>query len=272
MRDKALACAVVAVSLSACAHNDVLVFGTDSSFGIDVQTAATQGASPSITVGYKRKEAVWMPLIVNATHSKVAAGQAVTWNPDGVKYASTVPGADGKDRRDTYSVFASLGARFDNEINAGGGKVGGGLAQFFATGRAAVALTENEALVTSLKLSDGESATAQATAVTAAATNKSATAISSGLTPDQTAALEAAAAKLIALHDRRVNLVLACATGADGAYRWEEIVAGTDYAEGEKTAYKGFAKANLAAKLKENPALTKKALTAGVAAFNCAGE
>ncbi|PLR28426.1 hypothetical protein SGCZBJ_02980 [Caulobacter zeae] len=176
----------VGLGLSACAHNDVLVFGTDTKLGLDVETGAAQGASPSVTIGYKRQEAVWMPLFVNGEDSRYApaaqrqpvqgqganvggggetgngaANPALTPDPE-MKYQS-VQG----DRRDAYSVFASLGADIKGDAPKGQGSMG--LAQFFATGGAAINITQNKALVTALKIESAEGAEQQSAAVAAAA-------------------------------------------------------------------------------------------------------
>lgn len=68
------------LALAACAapHNDVLIFGTNTKFAVDVSASAATGGVPELTVGYKRQEAVWMPLIVNARDSKVGGEIAKT--------------------------------------------------------------------------------------------------------------------------------------------------------------------------------------------------
>lgn len=166
----------LALLAAGCAHNDVLVFGTSTTIGLNVQTAGT-AAGPSIVIGYEREEAVWMPLIANGRDSRVAncnpdaqgACRAPTepYPLDQALYQSTIMSADGTTRRtDSYSVFASLGAKFNGDADRDGAHAGGGLAQFFATGNAALNVSNNEALVTALKLGDGAS---QADAVEAAA-------------------------------------------------------------------------------------------------------
>jgi hypothetical protein len=147
-------------------HNDVLVFATDTKLALDVSPSATSGGAPSFTLGYKRAEGVWMPLVVNGTHSTVLNGNRLCdqagkcWSvstaaleafkicaakeqgpPIGclralsqdVKYTGS-----GEGRTDTYSVFASFGA---DTGASGGGKAT--LAQFFATGVAAQKLANN---------------------------------------------------------------------------------------------------------------------------------
>ena len=44
-------------------HTNTLIFGTNTKVGLDVSCETT--GVPSISVGYKRQEAVWMPLLAN---------------------------------------------------------------------------------------------------------------------------------------------------------------------------------------------------------------
>ena len=62
--------------LEACAvpHNDVLVFGTETKIALDVSSSATDAGMPSITLGYKREEAVWMPLLANGRDAVLLNG------------------------------------------------------------------------------------------------------------------------------------------------------------------------------------------------------
>lgn len=160
---------LVTAALAGCGnlqHNDVLVFATDTKLALDVSPSATNGGAPSFTLGYKRAEGVWMPLVINGTHSTVLNGQKICdatgkclpvstasleafkicaareeGPPIGclralsqdIKYTGS-----GGGRTDTYSVFASFGA---DTGASGGGKAT--LAQFFATGVAAQRLAGN---------------------------------------------------------------------------------------------------------------------------------
>lgn len=136
------------LALSGCSslgdHNDVLLFGTDTKFALDVSADATSGGTPSVTFGYKRKEAVWMPLLTNG----VCRGKAppdYCKPADRDKAAARYTGSDstkGGGRSDAYSVFASFGANLKGEAN-GSAHATVGLAQFFATGIAAQKLAEN---------------------------------------------------------------------------------------------------------------------------------
>ena len=56
----------VVIIISACStphHTNTLIFATNTKFAIDI--AADPTGNPSLTVGYKRQEAVWMPLLAN---------------------------------------------------------------------------------------------------------------------------------------------------------------------------------------------------------------
>lgn len=159
LRYTALA-ATIALGASACAvpHNNVLVFGTDTSFGVNVDIAPDPSSPVGVAIGYKRKEAVWMPLVVNNQTCEKGSGMksnsikcTTTTRADGdtsddaVDGSSKFKGKSGKKdaeyEEDTYSVFASFGG------NAKGGKDGAQLAvaQFFATGIAAQRLGANPA-------------------------------------------------------------------------------------------------------------------------------
>jgi hypothetical protein len=167
MRRAIVALAVCLLSACATRHHDVLIFGTDTSLGVNVGADPANAQVTNISIGYKRREAVWMPLIVNATESAVYCaeyasdgscsrlipgiqcldppnapankctkwGMPYAWDPkyqgraEGV--ASSVGGS--KLESDTYSVFASFGG----EAGGGTGSAKAAVAQFFATGIAA---------------------------------------------------------------------------------------------------------------------------------------
>lgn len=164
--------AATALATAACAHNDVLVFGTSTTIGLNIESVSAEGA-PSIVLGYEREEAVWMPLVLNGADSRLSlcAGDGQGNCASGsvpvsqAMYRSEITERNGRVTRDTYSVFASLGARFSGNADQNGVGAGGGLAQFFATGNAAVNVTQNEALVTALKVESAAGAAAQAAAV-----------------------------------------------------------------------------------------------------------
>ena len=123
------------------AHRDVLLFGTQTKFGIDI-AQQPESQTPEFTVGYKRLEFVYLPLIANGTDSRVACRADGTCRPDSPLYQGEGGSADNPRRRDAYSVFASFGAKF----GGGGSGTDGGLAQFFATGVAAQELGKNTSI------------------------------------------------------------------------------------------------------------------------------
>jgi hypothetical protein len=183
---KAVAAIVTTLAMAGCTlpHSDVLVFATQTKVALDVSASPSTGA-PSFTLGYKREEGVWMPLVVNGRESVALAGSR-SCTPDGsrcwtvssatltlfnecvktrpaevclgavakdVKYVGSAPG-----QKDAYSVFASFGGDF----SAGGGGQAA-LAQFFATGIAAQRLAENPTTPNALKAEepDAQVVTAQ---------------------------------------------------------------------------------------------------------------
>jgi len=114
-------------------HTNTLIFGTNTKFAFDV------GADPtgvtSVTVGYKRQEAVWMPLLANKGKDREYE-PAVDCVATGCLFQGSTNGGTNGDK-DAYSVLASFGASFSGEGQASGAKAGGGIAQYFATGLAA---------------------------------------------------------------------------------------------------------------------------------------
>ena len=140
-------------------HNDVLIFGTETTLALDVGTNTTTGGTPSVTVGYKREEAVWMPLMANGRHAEVPPTANQLYQGQGTKDGN----ANGA--KDAYSVFASFGAQLEGR--AGSAKVG--LAQFFTTGIAAQNMAENPASVLALTVKSDQQGTADAAAVQAIA-------------------------------------------------------------------------------------------------------
>lgn len=140
-------------------HTNTLIFGTNTKLALDISQSPTN--LPSITFGYKREEAVWMPLLANrdkngnTCNSPTTKSGAETGKPaiqadndnSPANFNCLYQGTDGEDE-DTYSVLASFGSKFNGEsnaINSGQTKAGGGLAQFFATGIAARKLAANQA-------------------------------------------------------------------------------------------------------------------------------
>lgn len=93
-----IAAAISGVGLSGCLngvqHNDVLIFGTDTKLALDVSASATGGGTPEVTIGYKRAEAVWMPLVANGTG--VATGPLQPLCVKGDKLAACEAGKPGQ--------------------------------------------------------------------------------------------------------------------------------------------------------------------------------
>lgn len=135
-------------------HSNVLIFGTNTRVAFDVSyDPKTQ--EPGILLGYKRQEAVWMPLLANLADSSGTA-RAPTAAELSADKSLLYIGRDGPEKArktDTYSVLASFGAKFEGKAKGAGTSPelssSAGLAQFFATGLAARALAERggEALV-----------------------------------------------------------------------------------------------------------------------------
>lgn len=139
-----LVAVAVAGGLSGCAqmtrHSNTLVFGTNTTFGISAGTDATN--VPSVTVGYKRQEAVVMPLVANTKESgkrliPCEVGPTFPTANSAAMPPCLLVGKRG-DSLDAYSVLASFGAEFD--ASGTGANAKGGLAQYFSTGVAAQAL------------------------------------------------------------------------------------------------------------------------------------
>jgi hypothetical protein len=117
--------------LSACGaaeHTNTLLFGTNTKVALDISVNPT-GGTPDVTLGYKRQEAVWMPLLANQGSS--SARTPIVCNPASDCIFKSREG------QDTYSVLASFGADFSSQGGNDSGQAAGGLAQFFATGLAA---------------------------------------------------------------------------------------------------------------------------------------
>lgn len=132
---------IITMTLVGCAtpqHTNTLIFGTNTKLALDISQSPTNLAS--FTFGYKREEAVWMPLVANVDKDGKPCDVSTT------KLNCLFQGSDGTSDKDTYSVLASFGAKFNGEVEGASlpkAKGGGGLAQFFATGIAARKLAES---------------------------------------------------------------------------------------------------------------------------------
>jgi len=173
-------------------HNDVLLFGTTTKVAFDI-TAPPEGTYvPEITLGYKRKEFVWMPLVLNGRGSSLDEG--ATWAGAlgaAAKYTAEAEtqfvGNDGNPKGeklksvDTYSVLASFGGEFSGEAGLQGehgtSTMNAGLAQVFATGIAAQRLADNPNIVRALAVQPADAEIADAAKETAKAEKERADAV-----------------------------------------------------------------------------------------------
>lgn len=159
------------IALSGCTtpqHTNLLIFGTNTQFGIKVGADATQ--TPSVQVGYNRQELVLMPLLAN---TGVAADGKPLPCPNIASAQTPLPaqlpvnckyiGLQSNDQ-DAYSVLASFGAKFDAS-KGGTPNAGGAIAQYFATGLAARELAKHGSSL----VAASEGATAEAESSFAAA-------------------------------------------------------------------------------------------------------
>ena len=124
---------IILLFTTGCAHNNAMFFGTNTAVGLDARADPAAGGTPTVSIGYKRQEAVWMPLMANQANEagKIVPGPCAdqkTTNPD--------CHFQGTEAKDTYSVLASFGTE-------AGASAGTGpearleIAQYFATGWAA---------------------------------------------------------------------------------------------------------------------------------------
>lgn len=136
------------ISTSGCSapkHSNTLIFGTNTLFALDASyDSATQ--QPNITIGYKRQELVWLPLMVNKA-AVVQKDESTNGITDAVFQSQ---GSDNS--RDAYSVIASFGTKHSASYDPTKGPVASGeISQYIATGAAAVLLakTSGDRLVSS---------------------------------------------------------------------------------------------------------------------------
>lgn len=144
-------------------HTNTLIFGTSTKFALDVSQDPT--GVVGVTLGYKRQEAVWMPLLANVQAGEKAVppaecadskssevvdknGGKATTNFSGCKFSGKAGkgGPNGEGAEDTYSVLATFSGEAKGVAGPAADKpsasAGGSLAQFFATGLAARLLAE----------------------------------------------------------------------------------------------------------------------------------
>jgi len=179
-RSRLGALSAVPLAVSACTgatpHNNVLLFGTDTKLAIVADAPPTQGGIPEISIGYQRREAVWMPLVMNKTVTAESVLGGIVYangtsEPDGgnlYKGVETRTPSSGPDkqieRTDAYSVFASFGSKFgaSGDTTKQTADAHGALAQFFATGIAAQNLAQRDNVVAALKVDSSSEKAEQA--------------------------------------------------------------------------------------------------------------
>jgi hypothetical protein len=125
----------IAQGLAGCgampAHSNTLVFGTTTRVAVDVSQEPT--GALGVTIGYKRNEAVWMPLIANVPAPTGGMQPAACTSEACAKLV-------GNGDEDTYSVLATFSGDMGGAAKAAEAK--GTVSQFFATGLAARTLAQ----------------------------------------------------------------------------------------------------------------------------------
>ena len=142
-----------ALITSGCAqtvrHTNTLLFATNTQIALSAGTSAT--AQPDITLGYKRQEAVVMPLVANYAPYPHEPGKLVPCaSATSVLADCLIVGKNEKTgSHDSYSVLASFGAKFSGLTGGTKPEANVGIAQYFATGVAAqlLALTGGASIV-----------------------------------------------------------------------------------------------------------------------------
>lgn len=179
-------------------HRDVMLFGTQTKLAIDI-ARQPETQTPEFTVGYKRQEFVYLPLVVNGRDSNsCAAGSTCSETP---YYAGTRQSSADAGSRDAYSVFASFGAKF----GGGAANTEGGLAQFFATGIAAQELGKNTSIGNALAI---QPADAQAVQTVTQASAQAIDVLSTALTASERKAINARVAIDVQSHATKIDTIV----------------------------------------------------------------
>ena len=152
-RPKATLAMLVCAALSGCSmpsHSNALIFATNTVIALDVSASPTAGA-PNITLGYKRQEAAWVPLLANQGSGDPKDRKAFGCSRPG-QTRETPPAPDpnadyigcvfkgtaATNDSDAYSVMASLEGGADISTNPTTGvTTKTSIGQYFATGLAA---------------------------------------------------------------------------------------------------------------------------------------
>lgn len=125
---------------SAPQHSNTLIFGTSTRLAIDASQEPT--GALGVTIGYKRHEAVWMPLLANEEVGESAKPAKCEHDKCRVFAGETGAGggAAGAGAKDTYSVLATFSGDMAGSAQNAQAQVG--VAQYFATGFAARLLAQ----------------------------------------------------------------------------------------------------------------------------------
>jgi len=232
-------------------HNDVLIFGTSTKVALDVSAAVQNAGIPEFTLGYKRLEAVWMPLKqqgsgvsnesisdvvvkLNDCDEELKSNSGISDHSERAricfsrhlpanKYVSMSSGIESEKggsrvEIDSYSVFASLGAKG----SVGATNTTGSIAQFFATGIAAQRLGANPQIGLALNT---EAATAAAKKSEADEKKEEAKVekskevqalLDAGASPDKAAAISAGTKAAISKRAKEIIEARSCVTAWKG--------------------------------------------------------
>ncbi len=169
-------------SLGGCAlpaHNNTMIFAVKRDIGIGISTPSAADQSLNATIGYRERQAAWVPLWANEKTGMTSAtaiacgesspnegerknGEKVVYRSckNGPKFVGDSDANKGNnDAHDAYSTFASFGGDLAAGNDTGGKttNVSGKLASFFATGVAAQYLAKQTGIVSDVfKSKQGE--------------------------------------------------------------------------------------------------------------------
>jgi hypothetical protein len=151
-----LLCASAALAGCALpAHNNTLIFAVKRDVNLSVNTPSAAEPEFSINVGYKERQAAWVPLWTNKRTGGFGEKEAMDCTPGlglsacmrSAKFVGdSDPGGKGNDAHDAYSTFASFGGAAATQVqgaSATSAQFSGNLASFFATGVAAQHLAKD---------------------------------------------------------------------------------------------------------------------------------